>query len=71
MFDLFKDALMSGQFRMSIDSEKLQDGTYKATWTAPDGTKVEHVDASQAEAHRQVTDAVRNGVMDGTLELAR
>lgn len=71
MFDLFKDALMSGQFRMEIDSQKQADGTYKATWTSPNGTTVEHTDSSQAEAHRQVTDKVRNGVMDGTLELAR
>jgi hypothetical protein len=71
MFDRFKDALMTGQFRMEIESEKQPDGSYKASWTAPNGTKVEHTDASQSEAHRQVTDAVRNGVMDGTLELAR
>jgi hypothetical protein len=71
MFDRFKDALMAGQFRMAIESEKLPDGQYKASWVAPNGTKVEHTDSSQAEAHRQVTDKVRNGVMDGSLELGR
>lgn len=71
MFDEYRDALMTGQFRMTIDSEKLEDGTYKATYTAPNGTKVEHTDASQAEAHRQVTDKVKAAVMSGELELGR
>ena len=71
MFDHFRDALMEGQFRIAVDSHKQADGTYTATWTAPDGTKIEHTDASQAEAHRQVTDKVRLGVMKGEYELGR
>ena len=71
MFDRFKDALMSGQFRIEVASERQDDGTYKSSWTAPNGTRVEYTDASQAEAHRRVTDKVREGVMAGTLELGR
>ena len=71
MFDHHRDALMTGQFRLAIDSTKLTDGTYRATWTAPNGAIITHTDASQAEAHRRVTQTVQAGVLNGTVTLGR
>lgn len=69
MFDHHRDAFLEGAFRVTIEVTKAPDGGYVAKWEGPNGQVVEAVNDTQAQAHRDVSDRIRLGVMDGSLVL--
>lgn len=71
MFDHHLDSFMNGHFRMEIANHDNGDGTYTATWEGPNGQKVEATSTSQAAAHRDCTDKVREGVLKRDIVLGR
>ena len=71
MFDRYADAFLTGQFQITIDSHENADGSFKSSYTAPNGTTIEATAPTRSDAHRQVTDKVREGVMNQSIQLGR
>lgn len=71
MFDTFKDAFMTGHFQVPVAVEQLTDGRYIASYTSPQGQTVTAVHEDRAEANRRCVDQLRNGVLNGQVELGR
>lgn len=69
MFDHYRDAFLEGAFRVEIAVSKVNDDTYVATWRGPNGQVIEVENSSQAQAHRDCSDKIREGVIKGTLVL--
>lgn len=71
MFDHLKQSFMEGHFPLHLQTEKTETGDYEVSWTAPDGTRLAATSPSIAEANRRCTDQIREGVLKGTVTLAR
>lgn len=71
MFDDATLAFLQGAFQVAIDSKELEDGTFRSSFVAPNGTEVAAEGATRSDAHRQVTDKIREGVLNKTLNLLR
>ncbi len=69
MFDRHVDAFLDGSFRVTIDVHKTPDGSYEAKWEGPNGQVVTAVNDTQAQAHRDVSDKIREGVLKGDVTL--
>lgn len=69
MFDRYKEALLTGHFQIPVQLEELTDGRYLASYTSPQGQTVTAVHEDRAEANRRCMDQLRNGVMNGQVEL--
>lgn len=63
MWDRHVDAFMEGAFRVTINVTETPEGTFKATWDGPNGQVVEATNTSQAQAHRDCSDKIREGVL--------
>lgn len=71
MFDLATEAFLEGQFQVTIDSTRNDDDSYTSTFVAPDGTTVKATAPDRQDAHRQVSQLIREGVLAKTLCLQR
>lgn len=70
MFDRYTDAFMSGHFQLPIQIDKdAHAGTYTATYQRPDGQTITATADDVAEANRRCFDAIREAVIDGSLQL--
>ncbi len=54
---------MDGAFRVTIAVKEAPDGNFVAIWEGPNGQVVEATNTSQAQAHRDCSDKIREGVL--------
>lgn len=71
MFDHLRESFMDGHFPLHLNSAQNDKGDYEVSWTAPNGETIRATDASLSEANRRCTDQIRDGVLKGTITLAR
>lgn len=71
MFDHLKESFMEGHFPLHLDAIQTAKGDYEVSWTAPSGDRYSATDPSLSEANRRCTDQIREGVLNGTIQLSR
>lgn len=66
MNNRYYEALLEGRYQPRIDVSEA-DGIYTAKFEAPNGVKVEKTSVDQAEAFRQCSYEVMEGIRQGTI----
>jgi hypothetical protein len=68
---MYYEAMMEGRYQPRIDTNQMENGDWEASFEDHRGNRLVHVDSSQQEACRRVTDQVIEGIRNGTLIPAR
>lgn len=67
----YLEAIMDGRLRIDVQTQKMDDGRTKATYSDVNGRIIEHMHMDAAEAGRRCVDKVKLGILQGELQIQR